>query len=50
MTFKIKIIFNIVDQEYIVFVDGINNIEGYGSTEQEAIEDFEKNLKLKLSN
>ena len=44
MKLNIKIVFNIDDSEYCVFVDGIRDIIGYGSTEEEALNDFYKTL------
>ena len=47
LNYKIKIIYDMEEHEYVVFVEGID-VEGFGQTEQEAIEDFELNLKRKL--
>lgn len=40
MKFPIKIVYDIDEQAYRVFVDGIKNIEGFGSTESEALDNF----------
>jgi predicted RNase H-like HicB family nuclease len=40
MKCKIKIVFNVEDDEYCVFVDGIRDITGYGTTEEEALNNF----------
>lgn len=48
LSYKIKIVFDIIEKQYIVFVDGIKNIQGFGDTEQEAIDDFNKTLQRKL--
>lgn len=45
MKFPIKIIFDFDFDEYVVFVSGINGIEGRGKTEGEAIENFKLNYK-----
>lgn len=37
---KVKIIFDIEENEYICFIAGVLNLAGYGKTEQEAVRDF----------
>jgi predicted RNase H-like HicB family nuclease len=37
-------IFDFDEQEYVVFVDGIADIEGRGVTEQEAIDNFQDRM------
>ena len=49
MRYSIKIIYDTEDRQYVVFVDGMKGIEGFGQTEAEAIEDFNVILKQKLS-
>ena len=39
-SYKIKITFNEDDLEYLVFVDGINELYGCGETETSALLDF----------
>lgn len=46
MRFKVKIIYDTDESQYIVFIDGIRGIEGYGDTEQEAINDFTNRYEL----
>ena len=36
------------DDEYVVFVDGIKGLEGYGSTEEEAIENFNQLIQKEM--
>lgn len=43
MNFKIKIAMDFDDGGYIVFVDGIPELEGHGDTEVKAIMDFFNN-------
>jgi predicted RNase H-like HicB family nuclease len=42
MKYKIKLIFDQEENEYVVFIDGVKGFEGRGETELEAIEDFKK--------
>jgi hypothetical protein len=37
---NVKIIFDVEENEYIAFIDGISSINGYGATEKDAIIDF----------
>jgi predicted RNase H-like HicB family nuclease len=46
LKYKVKVIFLAEDNEYVCFVDGMKGITGYGDTEHEAIEDFEKALEI----
>jgi predicted RNase H-like HicB family nuclease len=48
--FPIKIVYNFEDSEYMVFVDGIKGLEGYGSTEEEAIADFYNMMEKEMGN
>jgi predicted RNase H-like HicB family nuclease len=45
MKFKIKIVFDFDENEYVVFVSELGGIEGRGATEQEAIENFHIELE-----
>ncbi len=50
LNYKIKIVYDFDEGHYIVFVDGISNIEGYGQTEQDAIQNFKQLLSKELQN
>lgn len=44
INYKIKIVYDFDERVYRVFVDGMKDIEGFGNTEQEAVEDFNKRI------
>lgn len=37
---NVKIVYDSYENEYIAFVPNINNFQGYGQTEKEAVIDF----------
>lgn len=45
---NIKIVWDFDEKEYVVFVEGMTGIEGRGSSEKEAIGNFQINLDKRL--
>lgn len=45
LKYKVKVVFVAEDDEYVCFIEGMKGVEGYGSTEYEAIEDFQRQLE-----
>ena len=48
LNYKIKIVYDFEESQYVIFVYGIRDIEGYGQTEEEALKDFEEQFQRKL--
>jgi len=42
LKFKIKIVFDFDEDEYLVFADGIRGVEARGKTEEEAVAKFKE--------
>ena len=49
MKFKIKMVYLVDDEEYCVFCEELGKIEGRGSTEQEAMDDFKYQYDRKVN-
>lgn len=46
---NVKIVFDFDEDCYRVFIDELKGIEGFGQTEQEALDDFYERLDKELS-